>query len=64
MELVRVVALKGRQVFDPQTLRELPEEGADVQLNAYWQRRLLDGDIKVVPFPKSAPENPASRKES
>lgn len=31
----------------------LPEEGAQVELNSYWLRRLADGDVIEVEKPKS-----------
>ena len=40
----------------------LPAKGAPVPLNAYWQRRINDGDaVKADPSPAAdAPDDPAS----
>lgn len=39
---------EGIKVRDPHTGNYLPEDGAEVELNTYWQRRLNDGDIVEV----------------
>lgn len=38
----------GRAVRDPAKGKLLPEEGAEVTLNAFWRRRLRDGDVVEV----------------
>lgn len=41
-----------RQVIDPATQRFVPAEGQMVdEFDAYWQRRLADGDIHVSEQP-------------
>lgn len=46
----------GRKVRLPDTAEILPEKGLSVTWNAYWQRRLDDGDIILVASAKgSAP---------
>lgn len=35
----------GARVRDPVTRELLPEAGAPVPLNAFWRRRLEDGDV-------------------
>ncbi len=35
----------GLRVRDPMTRELLPETGATVPLNAFWRRRLEDGDV-------------------
>lgn len=48
---------KGFVVPDPVSLRIVPEEGAVVPWNAYWQRRVLEGSLVVVEQKKkSAPK--------
>ena len=47
-------------VIDPTTGRALPAEGAEVVVNKYWTRRILDGDVVVVQTPKKQ----SSKKES
>lgn len=39
---------KGVILRDPVTMRPIPEEGAEVQENSYWRRRLADGDAILV----------------
>ncbi|MDU9391542.1 DUF2635 domain-containing protein [Pseudomonas sp. zfem002] len=43
----------------------LPAEGAAVPLNAYWQRRINDGDaVRTAPDPAAdAPDDPAPKPE-
>ena len=38
----------GRAVRDPAKGKLLPEDGAEVTLNAFWRRRLRDGDVVEV----------------
>lgn len=38
----------GRAVRDPAKGKLLPAEGAEVTLNAFWRRRLRDGDVVEV----------------
>lgn len=38
----------GLSVRDPMSLKTLPEEGAEVLNNSFWQRRIRDGDVTVV----------------
>ncbi|EGU39601.1 DUF2635 domain-containing protein [Vibrio scophthalmi] len=37
-------AKPGLTLRHPKTLQKLPAEGALVELNSYWRRRLRDGD--------------------
>lgn len=41
---VLFVPAKGVKVRDPKTMRLVPEEGAMVERNAYYVRRVKDGD--------------------
>ncbi|MBD8592361.1 DUF2635 domain-containing protein [Pseudomonas sp. CFBP 8758] len=50
MNRITVVPAKGRAVPDPETGELLLAEGREVPDDAYWRRRLADGDV-VVPTP-------------
>ncbi|MGA9224106.1 MAG: DUF2635 domain-containing protein [Pseudomonas graminis] len=50
MNRITVVPAKGRAVPDPETGELLLPEGRDVPDDAYWRRRLADGDV-VIPNP-------------
>lgn len=47
-------AVPGLVVRMPVTGYALPEEGAEVEMNTYWHRRLRDGDVVEVPQAKAA----------
>ena len=34
----------------------LPEEGMDVPRDLFWQRRLADGDVEIVPAKSGKPK--------
>ena len=36
-----------RQVPDPETGKDLPAEGREVEKNQYWMKRLKDGDVII-----------------
>lgn len=38
-------AVPGAVIRDPETMRLLPEEGAEVPENNFWIRRLRGGDV-------------------
>jgi hypothetical protein len=42
---ITVVPASGRSVPDPETGGLLPVEGRSVPDNAWWRRRLADGDV-------------------
>ncbi|NVZ49440.1 DUF2635 domain-containing protein [Pseudomonas sp. B6002] len=42
---ITVLPVAGRAVPDPQAGDLLPAEGREVPDNAWWRRRLADGDI-------------------
>lgn len=44
-ERITVVAAAGRAVPDPEAGDLLPAEGREVPDNAWWRRRLADGDV-------------------
>jgi hypothetical protein len=48
----RLIPAPGRRVLDPVKLVPLPPEGAEVELDGYWRRRLAQGDV-VLPAPAS-----------
>ena len=43
---ITVVPAAGRSVPDPEAGDLLPVEGREVPDNAWWRRRLADGDVK------------------
>jgi hypothetical protein len=47
---------EGRAVRDPSSMALLPADGKEVPDNAFWRRRLRDGDVVEV-----APDPPARR---
>ena len=59
---ITVVPAAGRAVPDPEAGDLLPGAGREVPDNAYWRRRLADGDITVETPTKAAkaakPEEP------
>jgi hypothetical protein len=44
---ITVVPAAGRSVPDPEAGDLLPVEGREVPDNAWWRRRLADGDVKT-----------------
>lgn len=44
---------EGRLVRNPDTYEALPAEGKAVEMNSYWQRRLIAGDV-VIHSPTSS----------
>jgi hypothetical protein len=48
-------------VRDPVTKRHLKAEGEEKDLNNYWARRIMCGDVLVVPE-KLAAEDPKAKK--
>lgn len=44
---ITVVPAKGRSVPDPEAGDLLPVDGRDVPDNAWWRRRVADGDVKI-----------------
>ena len=53
METRFLIPAPGRVVRSPGTGLPLPSEGADVEFNTYWQRRLNDGDVVEGRRPKT-----------
>jgi hypothetical protein len=50
-------ASEGLMVLNPVTRQYLPAEGAEVPIDAYWTRRLLDGDVvEIVASQPATPE--------
>lgn len=56
-------AQPGLTIRDPRTQRPLPDEGAQVPDNQFWQRRLDHGDVVRVaePSPAASADAPAKR---
>lgn len=50
MKVIRIKAVEGRRVRDPNTEQPLTHEahGARKPLSSYWQRRLAGGDVVEV----------------
>lgn len=44
---ITVLPAKGRAVPDPEAGDLLPAEGREVPDNAWWRRRLADGDVTI-----------------
>lgn len=42
----------GAIVRDPQTHEPLPPDGREVELTTYWRRRIMFGDVVIVPDAK------------
>lgn len=53
---VLVKPAEGRLVRDPDTYQALPPGGAPVDMNSYWQRKLMAGDVVIDP-----PESQAAK---
>ncbi|GAB7527913.1 hypothetical protein PS3A_03190 [Pseudomonas sp. 3A(2025)] len=54
---VLVKPAEGRLVRNPDTYEALPAEGKAIEMNSYWQRRLMAGDI-VIHVPESRAVKP------
>jgi len=52
---IKVYPGEGKLVRDPMTYLEMPKEGWEVDKNAYWMRRLLDGDVVLKAKHESKP---------
>lgn len=50
---ITVVPAAGRSVPDPEAGDLLPVEGREVPDNAWWRRRLADGDVKTKETPST-----------
>lgn len=46
----------GRVVPYPERARNLAEDGEEVVINTYWQRRLNDGDVIKIKPAKAEPK--------
>lgn len=57
--MVHVKPAPGLVVRDPDSKTALPPEGREVELSAYWTRRLRAGDVVEVapPAPELAPHD-------
>lgn len=45
---MKIKPAAGRAVRDPAKGTLLPEDGAVVEIDAFWRRRLQDGDVEIV----------------
>ena len=57
MQQAILKASDGLTIRDPETLRPLSEAGEIKPLNAYWLRRLAEGDVIEI---ESAAESPSA----
>lgn len=62
MKTVFLVPREGVKVRDPATGFHLPTEGADRQINSYYNRRIADGDLIIRKGGK--PKATASKKDN
>jgi hypothetical protein len=62
---MKIAPRNGMIVIDPLTRMPLPDEGADIVIDSYWQRRLDDQDVaEVAAATESEPERaPSNRKQ-
>lgn len=44
---VRVKPLEGRLVRHPDTYEKLPAEGKVLEMNSYWRRKEIAGDVSI-----------------
>lgn len=51
MARITVIPAEGRLVRNPATRKNLPPEGAQVNLDTYWIRRIEDGDVTSPDYP-------------
>ena len=61
MKLMLKPATADLIVRDPATGEALPAEGASVEMNTYWRRRLRDRSVEQI---KPARQNKSEKKES
>jgi hypothetical protein len=55
MPLIRIEPAPGRLTLNPKrNFQPVPQEGATVELDAFWSRALADGDV-VISKPNIAP---------
>lgn len=47
---------KGLSVFNPETKKIMPDTGMLVVDNAYWQRRVIDGDVILTEDTEAEPK--------
>ena len=53
---MKVIPAPGRSVRDPKNMQLLPDEGREVpDGDAFWTRRLRDGDVTVAEAPPPDP---------
>lgn len=53
-------AKPGLVVRQPHNARPLPDDGAEVEWNSHWMRRLADGSVVKATPPKTPKAKPAS----
>lgn len=49
--MIHIKPLEGLKLRDPETMRLVPESGINIEkLTDYWNRRVVDGDVVIVPI--------------
>ncbi|MGN7832661.1 DUF2635 domain-containing protein [Pseudoxanthomonas sp. 22568] len=56
-----LIPARGLRVINPETRRPLPPEGEEVARDAYWQRRIDDGDVAEGAPPKAKTTKPTTQ---
>ena len=57
-----LVPKPGYVVRDPRTRQPLPAEGAEMELDSYWLRRLADGDVGERQSKAQPPKPPVAKR--
>ncbi|MDR1656132.1 MAG: DUF2635 domain-containing protein [Deltaproteobacteria bacterium] len=65
MSLILVKPLDGKRVLNPSQNPPvpLPPEGTVVERSIYWDRRVSDGDVEVIPTDDSVGNKPQASDE-
>lgn len=63
-EKMFLVPVEGRRVKDPITMKLLDAAGEEKPVNAYWMRRLKDGDVREGQKPQPAHAAPKARNKA
>lgn len=59
-----VIPTQGIVIRDPDTRQPIPAEGREVPKNAFWVRRLRDGDVREAAPAPAAQQKPAKDGEN
>lgn len=61
--VITIKPAPGLRVLDPTTMQPLPPEGAQVEKNTHWIRRIKEGDVTLVTPPKPNAKVASAAKE-